>query len=261
VEDGAKLWIKRLSGVSLVLILVFVASYGHSTDNIIKKMDVDENYIIKLESGEQGSVELTEIGYYIALRIDEKGQKELPELKLIDDDGLEIEGREPGLIESKNKRPDATGDLVYVPVRVLEIKNNGDYDLTNEGNTTLWLVNDVEIQASLFSDNWILLSMISCCLGFPLGVITLIVGLILWRRGQKAPQKEIIIQENIMTTDELFKMRDSVGNVADPFVTRNDGAEEDKEEVFVDNTEGKSEGVSPTKKVSDNGWKNWDDGE
>jgi len=63
----AKLWVKRLTAISLVLILVFVASYWKSTENIINKMDIDneENYIIKLEAGEQGSVDLSTIGYYM----------------------------------------------------------------------------------------------------------------------------------------------------------------------------------------------------
>lgn len=250
MNEGAKLWIKRLLGVSLVLILVFVASYGHSTDSIIKKMDVNENHIIKLESGEQGGVELTQMGYYIALRLDEEGEKELAELKLTDLEGEEIEGREPSLMESINKRPNSTGHLVYVPVMVLEIKNNGEYNLINQGNTTLWLVNDVDIQASLFSDSWILLSMISCCLGFPLGIITLIVGLILWKRGKESPEKEIIIQENIMTTDELFKKQNSIESVADPFVIRNE--EVDEKETGE---------VYSAPETSDNKWQNWDDGE
>ena len=111
----AKLWIKRLTAISLVLILVFVASYWKSTENIIDKMDIDneENYIIKLEAGEQGNVDLSTIGYYMALRID--GNDSSPELKLTDIGGVEIEGQKPGLIESINKRPDSQGNLIYDP--------------------------------------------------------------------------------------------------------------------------------------------------
>ena len=123
MEARAKLWIKRLTAISLVLILVFVASYWKSTENIIAKMDIDneENYIIKLEAGEQGNVDLSTIGYYMALRID--GNDSSPELKLTDSEGVEIEGKEPGLIESINKRPDSQGNLIYVPIRVFEIKD------------------------------------------------------------------------------------------------------------------------------------------
>ena len=174
MEARAKLWIKRLTAISLVLILVFVASYWKSTENIIDKMDIDneENYIIKLEAGEQGNVDLSTIGYYMALRID--GNDSSPELKLTDIGGVEIEGQKPGLIESINKRPDSQGNLIYDPIRVFEIRDDGEYSIVNEGNTTLWLIDDFKIQSSLLSDGWILISMISCCLGFPLGIITLI---------------------------------------------------------------------------------------
>ena len=46
--------------------------------------------------------------------------------------------------------------------------------------------------------------MFSCCLGFPLGVIALIGWLVVWRRKDKLPQK-LIVSEQIMTTDQLFK--------------------------------------------------------
>jgi hypothetical protein len=226
MEERAKLWIKRFSGISLVLILIFVASYGHSTQSIIEKMDVDENHIMKLETGEQGAVDLSKIGYYVAFRFEENGNDLGPELKLIDSVGVEIEGREPGRIESNNKRPDSEGSLVYVPVRVFEITNDAEYNLINEGNTTLWLVNDLDIQSSLLSDEWIIVSMLSCCLGFPMGIITLIVGLILWRRKKLSPGKEIILQGNIMTTDELFKKHNSIPEeeeiVPPPFVEPSD---------------------------------------
>jgi hypothetical protein len=116
--------------------------------------------------------------------------------------------------------------LVYVPVRVFEITNDAEYNLINEGNTTLWLVNDLDIQSSLLSDEWIIVSMLSCCLGFPMGIITLIVGLILWRRKKLSPGKEIILQGNIMTTDELFKKHNSIPEeeeiVPPPFVEPSD---------------------------------------
>ena len=262
MEARAKLWIKRLTAISLVLILVFVASYWKSTENIIDKMDIDneENYIIKLEAGEQGNVDLSTIGYYMALRID--GNDSSPELKLTDIEGVEIEGQKPGLIESINKRPDSQGNLIYDPIRVFEIRDDGEYSIVNEGNTTLWLIDDFKIQSSLLSDGWILISMISCCLGFPLGIITLIGALILWRRGKRLPEKNIIIRENIMTTDELFKKNNLDGEkeIPEPFISSENIKLESPEEKYHVVPELKNEEVDSSKEESDR-WKIWDEGQ
>ena len=262
MEARAKLWIKRLTAISLVLILVFVASYWKSTENIIDKMDIDneENYIIKLEAGEQGNVDLSTIGYYMALRID--GNDSSPELKLTDIGGVEIEGQKPGLIESINKRPDSQGNLIYDPIRVFEIRDDGEYSIVNEGNTTLWLIDDLKIQSSLLSDGWILISMIICCLGFPLGIITLIGALILWRRGKRTPEKNIIIRENIMTTDELFKKNNLAGDkeIPEPFISSENIKMESHEEKYHVVPELKNEEVGSSKEESDR-WKKWDEGQ
>jgi len=262
MEARAKLWIKRLTAISLVLILVFVASYWKSTENIIDKMDIDneENYIIKLEAGEQGNVDLSTIGYYMALRID--GNESSPELKLTDIEGVEIEGQKPGLIESINKRPDSQGNLIYDPIRVFEIRDDGEYSIVNEGNTTLWLIDDLKIQSSLLSDGWILISMISCCLGFPLGIITLIGALILWRRGKRLPEKNIIIRENIMTTDELFKKNNLDGEkeIPEPFISSENIKMESPKEKYHVVPELKNEEVDSSKEESDR-WKIWDEGQ
>mgnify|MGYP000017378816 CR=1 FL=1 len=262
MEARAKLWIKRLTAISLVLILVFVASYWKSTENIIDKMDIDneENYIIKLEAGEQGNVDLSTIGYYMALRID--GNDSSPELKLTDIGGVEIEGQKPGLIESINKRPDSQGNLIYDPIRVFEIRDDGEYSIVNEGNTTLWLIDDFKIQSSLLSDGWILISMISCCLGFPLGIITLIGALILWRRGRRTPEKNIIIRENIMTTDELFKKHNLTveKEVPEPFISSENIKLESPEEKYHVVPELKNEEADSSEEESEN-WKKWDKGQ
>ena len=261
MEGRGKIWVKRFTGVSLFLIIIFVASWSQSTESIVEKMDVDENHIIKLESGEQGSLELSKIGYYIAFRFNENGSQIEPELRMTDMEGNSIEGREPGLIESNNKRPNASGKIVYIPVRVFEIQNDAEYILINEGNNTLWLIDELDIQASLFSDWWVVVSMISCFLGFPMAIITLIAGLILWRRKDKSPGKEIIIQQNIMTTDELFKIHNSIeGNqVPNPFIKNENSIQLTEEEnINIENSDKKE--TESQREDSENNWKNWDEG-
>jgi hypothetical protein len=255
VEESGKLWVKRLSGISLVLIIIFVASYSHSTESIVEKMDVDRNHLVKLEAGEQATVELSKVGYYIAIRHEGDSEDEKPELKLTDSEGTEIEGRSPGIIESNNKRPDSQGKLIYIPIRVFEINNNGNYNLINQGNTTLWLVDDLEVQSSLMSDRWIMTSMISCCLGFPLGIFSLIMGLILWRRNSRSSEQKITLQENIMTTDELFKKHNSIVETKEENL--------DQKSIYVedDQNEINEEKVPAPFVATSNKWEEWDDGE
>ena len=126
----------------------------------------------------------------------------------------------------------------------------------------MWLIDELDIQASLFSDWWVVVSMISCFLGFPMAIITLIVGLILWRRKDKSPEKEIIIQQNIMTTDELFKKHNSIeGNqVPNPFMKNESSIPEltEEEEINIENSDKKE--TESQREDSENNWKNWDEG-
>ena len=265
MEGRGKIWVKRFTGISLFLIIIFAASWSQSTESIVEKMDVDENHLIRLEGGEQDSLELSKIGYYIAFRFNENGSQMEPELRMTDTEGNDIEGREPGLIESNNKRPDSSGKIVYVPVKVFEIQNDTEYILINEGNTTLWLVDELDIQSSLLSDGWVVVSMISFCLGFPMAIITLIVGLVLWRRKDKSPEQEIIIQQNIMTTDELFKKYNSKesGQVPNPFINNEISSLESRLEYELENENKENSTKIETKiqeEESENNWKNWDEG-
>ena len=255
MEENGKLWVKRLSGISLVLIIIFVASYSHSTESIVEKMDVDRNHLVKLEAGEQATVELSKVGYYVAIRQEGDSEDEKPELKLTDSEGAEIEGRSLGIIESNNKRPDSQGKLIYIPIRVFEININGNYNLINQGNTTLWLVDDLEVQSSLMSDRWIMASMISCCLGFPLGIFSLLMGLILWRRNNRSSEQKIILQENIMTTDELFKKHNSIVETKEENLDHKSiYAKDDQDEI-------NEEKVPAPFVATSNKWEEWDGGE
>ena len=280
MKSGAKLWVKRLSGLSIILILVFVGTYGESTDKIIQKMNVEENNLLELESGEEDAIQLEKIRFYTVVTLEGNEIKEY-EVKLIDQDGQEISGYEPSSIEKMNKRPDSSGKLVFIPVIIFEVPSDGEYVFHNQGNNSLWVLDDIEIQSSLISDQIILVSMFSCCLGFPLGIIALIGWLVVWRTKNKSPQK-LIVNEQIMTTDQLFKQYNAKSEksmiendeVPAPFrdiekvtVTINELSLDDddpditKEKVrqFLEEHVGSEE--NDDDKESDGNWKNWDDGE
>ena len=280
MKSGAKLWIKRLSGLSIILILVFIGTYGESTDKIVQIMNVEENNLLELESGEEDAIQLEKIRFYTVVTLEGNEIKEY-EVKLIDQDGEEIIGYEPSSIEKMNKRPDSSGKLVFVPVIIFEVPSDAEYVFHNQGNNSLWVLDDIEIQSSLISDQIILVSMFSCCLGFPLGIIALIGWLVVWRTKNKSPQK-LIVNEQIMTTDQLFKQYNAKSEksmiendeVPAPFrdiekvtVTINELSLDDddpdvtKEKVkqFLEEHVGFEE--NDNAKESDGNWKNWDDGE
>ena len=280
MKSGAKLWIKRLSGFSIILILVFIGTYGESTDKIVQIMNVEENNLLELESGEEDAIQLEKIRFYTVVTLEGNEIKEY-EVKLIDQDGQEISGYEPSSIEKMNKRPDSSGKLVFIPVIIFEVPSDGEYVFHNQGNNSLWVLDDIEIQSSLISDQIILVSMFSCCLGFPLGIIALIGWLVVWRTKNKSPQK-LIVNEQIMTTDQLFKQYNAKSEksmiendeVPAPFrdiekvtVTINELSLDDddpditKEKVrqFLEEHVGSEE--NDDDKESDGNWKNWDDGE
>ena len=98
--------------------------------------------------------------------------------------------------------------------------------------------------------------MISCCLGFPLGLFTLIMGLFFWLRKDKHPQK-LIIREEIMTTDEVFKKYNSTTekSVPDPFLEIEDALSGEEISEKAKNLE--QENIEQGSET----WKNWDDGE
>ena len=136
----------------------------------------------------------------------------------------------------------------------------------NEGNTTLWLVDELEIQASLLSDISVVVTIISCCLGFTMAIITLVMGLILLRQKGRAPGTEIIIQQqNIMTTDELFRNYNSDKNyqVPDPFFKmekESDDSVIEKELEHKDELLSNQKQITEDNKETENNWKNWDEG-
>ena len=109
--------------------------------------------------------------------------------------------------------------------------------------------------------------MVSCCFGFPLGMIALIGGLVIWKRKNK-PQQKMIIREEIPTTDQLFKQYNSTANdeIPSPFVDLSrietietlpldDDISEENLEIHDEVKE------DETFQENDGKWKNWDDGD
>ena len=271
MESRARVWIKRLFGLSIVLILVFIVTYGDSTDRIIEKMNVEENNLLQLESEETGNVELKKLGLYTIVT-NESNDFKIEQIKLFNQENEEIDGVITNSFERMNKRPNINGKLVYIPVLIFDVPEDGEYQLVNEGNNSIWILDDLEVQSSLISDSTILISMVSCCFGFPIGIISLIGGLIIWRRGNK-PKQKLLIDDEIMTTDELFKQYNSSpeNKVPAPFVDyeKVDHVYLSQENDELNNTNQSQEladdkiHVKEDSHDSENSkkWKSWDDGD
>lgn len=239
------LWAKRLSGASLLLVLIGVVSYYNAMPVMSDELDPAQRHLLELEAGESEEVTLELFGEYVALRVTE-GDSQTAELRLIDAIGSEESGSAPTGLDVD--RPGEDGTL-YAPVRVFRSAQAGDYTLHNDGNTTLWFVDDVSAQKALFGSGWFVMMFFGCCLGLPLGVIALILALA--GRGQRKKSGGPVVMSKegrLPTTDELYRQYrglpevEEEESIADPFPGQTTVGEESHQ------TEG------------DRDWQGWDEG-
>mgnify|MGYP001335483135 FL=1 len=237
------LWAKRLSGASLLLILIGGVSYYNAMPAIFDELDPAQRHLLELEAGESEEVTLELFGEYVALRVTE-GDSQAAELRLIDAMGSEESGSAPTGLDVDRLGEDET---LYTSVRVFRSAQAGDYTLHNDGNTTLWFVDDVSAQKALFGSGWFVMMFFGCCLGLPLGVIALILALA--GRGQRKKSGGPVVMSKegrLPTTDELYRqyrgLPEEEESIADPFPGQTKVGEESQQ------TEG------------DRDWQGWDEG-
>ena len=239
------LWAKRLSGASLLLVLIGVVSYYNAMPVMFDEFDPAQRHLLELEAGESEEVTLELFGEYVALRVTE-GDSQTAELRLIDAIGSEESGSAPTGLDVD--RPGEDGTL-YTPVRVFRSAQAGDYTLHNDGNTTLWFVDDASAWNALFGSGWFVMMFFGCFLGLPLGVIALILALA--GRGQRKKSGGPVVMSKegrLPTTDELYRQYrglpevEEEESIADPFPGQTTVSEESQQ------TEG------------DRDWQGWDEG-
>ena len=239
------LWAKRLSGASLLLILIGGVSYYNAMPAIFDELDPAQRHLLELEAGESEEVTLELFGEYVALRVTE-GDSQAAELRLIDAMGSEESGSAPTGLDVDRLGEDET---LYTSVRVFRSAQAGDYTLHNDGNTTLWFVDDISAQKALFGSGWFVMMFFGCCLGLPLGVIALILALA--GRGQRKKSGGPVVMSKegrLPTTDELYRQYrglpevEEEESIADPFPGQTTVGEESQQ----------SEG--------DRDWQGWDEG-
>ena len=237
-------WAKRLSGASILLVLLGVVSYYNAMPVMFDELDPAQRNMLELESGESGEVSLSLLGEYVALRVaggDEQGGS----LRLIDSSGAEESGSAPTFLDVERPGEDGT---MYAPVRLFRTAPAGEYTLYNDANTTLWFVDDVSAQSALFGNGWFVMMFFGCCLGLPLGIVAIVLALVGRGQGKKVGGGVVFTEESrLPTTDELYRQHrglpeaEVVETVADPFPGQTKVADEFDEQEGVD-------------------WRGWDEG-
>ena len=248
MTEATMRWAKRLTGVSVLLLLIGVISYYNAMPSMYEELDPAQSHMLELGPGESGQVEIEALGEYVALRLEGESDADL---RLIDSDGQEDSGSNPSTLDITRTGEDG---VLYVPVRVFRSSTAGEYTLFNDGETTLWFVDDISAQAALFTKPWFVVMMVGCCLGPVFGVVGLILALIGWGGRGKANSPVVLdTQGRLPTTDELYRQYHGIVDedeieVPDPFADV-----DDIESGLQETEERPSEETGPD-------WKGWDEG-
>ena len=243
MADGKRKWARITTATSVVLLLVAVVSLLQVAPKFVESYDPEANYVVKLAPGESETFKIEGSAVLSALRVSVSGDSSDPNLTLVDNEGNEVVGRAPGILDPNRMDSD---DTIYSPVRIFE-EIGGEYTLSNGGSSDLWLVDDEESAKQLAGSIWMYLFYIGCCIGSPLGLIGLVLAIMVWTDKRKLPDQFVILEEGrviIGDADEDLSERVEEDMVApSPFTVERSQAK-----------------VEPTEEVIDETWKSWDDG-
>ena len=247
---------------ALVLLLVGVAAYASSYEELARLMDPEENNLADLHSGESAQIEISGGSQIAALRLINESSTENPQVRLIGVDGKE-EGREPNLLDTKWISEDS--GRIYEAVRIYEPGLTGTFTIHNDAEQRLIVVDNAELQSKLLAEPLLLLMMISCCGGLTATLAAIILFFLQLRNRGETEQKVsgLVVDGQVMTTNELYRMqrggaKEEPGEsaVADPFVDR-----ESKTTRQEEITDSKEESTDSAKIDSDSvEWRSWDEG-
>ena len=248
---------------ALVLLLVGVAAYASSYDELARLMDPEENNLADLDSGESTQIEISGGSQIAALRLINESSTEKPQVRLVGVDGVEEEGREPNLLDTKWISED--GGRIYEAVRIYEPGLTGTYTIHNDAEQRLIVVDNAELQSKLLAEPLLLLMMISCCGGLSATLAAIILFFLQLRNRGETEQKVsgLVVDGQVMTTNELYRMQRGGAKeepvesaVADPFVDRE--SKTTRQEEIQDS---KEESTDSAKIDADSvEWRSWDEG-
>ena len=242
MSEGRRRWARIFTASSTLLLLLAIFAFLQMTGDLEDSYDPEENNIARLEPGEQKAIELKTSALVTALResIDDSNDAEL---RLYVEEGSEVSGKSPNWRHPTRFSGD--GEREYVPVRVFE-EVNGEYTLHNDGESTLWLVDDEEAANMMLSNGWTYAFFFGCCLGAPVGFIELVLAVMVWTDKRKKPDQFLVIDDGrviISEPEDIVEINGQEASVPGPFV-----------DVQIENP--KVELIAEV----DESWKGWDDG-
>ena len=245
---------KWSSAISVLFFVSFILIWVNVEDSLESVMDPEQQNVARLNPGTNTSIDLIENHVYIALRLEE--QNEGADLRLISEDGGEIIGKEPNWMQVDR----SVGDLIYSPVRELQPTESGIYSLYNDGDSTLWLVDETASSIEWVSNPSVLGLLTTCCFGVISGFIALIFAILMLGNRSSKDGKQVsglVIDGKVMTTDELYRayreQNNDTSGVPEPFVTNPSM----KQNIQSDSDESDSQIGEGD---SDDDWKGWDEG-
>jgi len=243
---------------SLLLLLAGAIGIAFIDNEDFEFYDPDVTNLAKLSPESSESIYLDSTKIYVALRIDD-GISDAS-LKLINNSGDEYEGRSANWLDLPRTGIDNT---VYMTVRVFEISSEGDYILFNEGNNTLWFVDETANQFEIFNESYILLVSLSCCMGIPIGFIALFLGIVGWRKEKK--NINLIIDNQSGTELEYreneIRIITDEERIPEPFIEKKDISliNSTKDGLNLKHVDNASEYNEENKKLkNDTYWEEWD---
>ncbi len=259
------------SGVSIALFVAFILVMPEAMEEMGSVLDPEKQNVARLESGESAAIDLLDSHYYVALRVVEDGADPSADLRLVDEGGeTEIEGDAPHFLHT-DRLIEENGPT-YRPVRAFIVQDSASYTLHNEGDSTLWLVDDYTSEMEIISNPTILAMFGTCCFGLIAGLIAIIFAILAFRSRSKAPKQQVsgvVIEGRVMTTDELFRAQqqndsgaDEAGiaqaqrqssNVPDPFVGQ-------PAEVASQPPNNTDQSTNKDGEQGGESWKGWDEG-
>lgn len=235
-------WARITTASSAFLLLIAAVSLWQVSPELLDSYDPEANNLVKLGPGESVTFIIEESAMVSALRVSDGGTPD-SELTLLDEEGSEVEGRGPGLRDTKRLGSDES--TVYSPVRIFE-SLDGNYTLQNHGDSDLWLVDDEGSANKLLGNIWMYLFYIGCCIGSPLGLVGVVLAIMVWTDKRKMPDQFVIIDNGSVILDEIQNggpVVSSSESAPNPFTVAEVKTSEKTQEEPVDET-----------------WKRWDEG-
>ena len=277
-------WSKRLLIAGAIILSLSIAVMVSVWPSWVETLDPEENHLLKLDGGDNGTVNLSKESSYLLFRL-ENGAHNCTVIE--DATGTEVIVGSPSWIQSDREGVD--GEWYYA-VGTFIPDESGSHDIQNNGgeDDILWVIDEMSLASN--SDSTYITG---GCLGIILGGCLLPIAFGLWMSGRKNSQNtglvmqtangvmipitptDGVVQQRVPTTDEIWRSVHG-GEVLDltvqqqppedeipaPFADRPDRAGELAK--VVDDIETVEESVPQSieddGKPTEGGWKSWDEG-